>query len=142
MKVVVTAKVKLADGSQVLDETMRVYIEAVQFCIDTAWQHHIRHKIPLYAHCYYALRERFGLHAQLCCNVLSQSLEMVKKARSKPEFSEELSVRYNFPAIGDSLNVIPVVIPFSISFGEIEQYTTNKALDKQKLYSRWCSALE
>jgi len=97
MKVVTTAKVKLADFSQVLDDTMRVYSKAVQFCVDTAWEHKIKHKTPLHAHCYYKLRERFKLHSQLCCNAISQALEMVKNARSKPQVSEELSIRYNFP---------------------------------------------
>ena len=131
MKVVVTAKVKLADSSQVLDETMRVYSEAVQFCIDTAWHHHNRHKTPLHAHCYYALRERFGLHSQLCCNALSQALEMVQKARSKPEVSQELSVRYNFPRCASvsqkwtvlSLATLKGRVKFQITIPQVfEQY--------------------
>lgn len=65
MKVVVTAKVKLTDFSPLLDKVMRVNAQAVQFYIDTAWQHHIKHKTPLHANLYNELRERSDLHFQL-----------------------------------------------------------------------------
>ena len=97
MKVVATAKVKLADFSEVLNDTMRVYAQAVQFCIDTAWRHHITSKAQLQRRCYAEVKERFGLQAQLVINAITQAVEMVKKAQSKPEVSEELSIRYNFP---------------------------------------------
>jgi len=59
MKVVVTAKVKLADNSEVLNDTMRVYAQAVQFCIDTAWRHHITSKAQLQRRCFAEVKERF-----------------------------------------------------------------------------------
>ncbi len=97
MKVVVTAKVKLAEGSEVLNDTMRVYAQAVQFCIDVAWQHKITSKAALQPRCYYEVKARFGLQAQLVINAITQAVEMVKRARSKPEVSPELAIRYNFP---------------------------------------------
>jgi putative transposase len=97
MKVMVTAKVKLADASPVLDDTMRVYAQAVQFCVDIAWQHKLTSKAQLQRCCYYDVKTRFGLQAQLVINAITQAVEMVKKAQSKPDVSPELSIRYNFP---------------------------------------------
>jgi hypothetical protein len=59
MKVVVTAKVKLADVSEVLNDTMKVYAQATQFCINTAWRHHITSKAQLQRRCYAEVKERF-----------------------------------------------------------------------------------
>ena len=87
MKVVATAKVKLADFSEVLNDTMRVYAQAVQFCIDIAWQHQISSKAALQRYCYYEVKARFGLQAQLVINALTQAVEIVKRAHSKPEVS-------------------------------------------------------
>jgi putative transposase len=97
MKVVATSKIKLAEVPPVLDNTMRVYAQAVQLCIDTAWQHKIKSKTKLQQRCYYEVKERFGLQAQLVINAITQAIEMVKTARSKPEVSPALSIRYNFP---------------------------------------------
>ncbi len=97
MKVVATAKVKLAEVPPVLDDTMRVYAQAVQFCVDTAWRHKVRSKAQLQRCCYYEVKERFELQAQLVINAITQACEMVKKAQSKPEVSQELAIRYNFP---------------------------------------------
>ncbi len=97
MKVVTTAKVKLTEVSPVLDDTMRMYAQAVQLCVDIAWRHKITSKAKLQRRCYYDVKERFGLQAQLVINAITQAIEMVKKARSKPEVSQELSIRYNFP---------------------------------------------
>jgi predicted transposase len=88
MKVVVTAKVKLADDSEVLNDIMRVYAHAVQFCIDTAWRRRISAKAALQRHCYYDVKARFGLQAQLVINAITQAVEMVKTAHSKPEVSQ------------------------------------------------------
>lgn len=97
MKAVVTVKVKLADFSDVLDRTMRVFSKAVQLCVNTAWTNHIQSRNRLHEQCYYPLRETFGLQAQLTINAIKQALEMVKGAKSKPEVSDVLSIRYNFP---------------------------------------------
>jgi predicted transposase len=97
MKVVVTAKVKLADVSEVLNDTMKVYAQTVQFCVDTAWRHHITSKAQLQRQCYAEVKARFGLQAQLVINAITQAVELVKQAQSKLEVSPELSIRYNFP---------------------------------------------
>jgi putative transposase len=104
MKVVATAKVKLAEVSPVLDDTMRVYAQAVQFCIDIAWRQKIKAKAQLQRRCYYEVKERFGLQAQLVINAITQAIEMVKQAHSKPEVSEQLSIRYNFPRCASITN--------------------------------------
>ncbi len=131
MKVVVTAKVKLADVFEVLNDTMRVYAQAVQWCIDTAWQHNITSKASLQRCCYAEVKERFGLQAQLVINAITQAVEMVKKAQSKPEVSQELSIRYNFPRCASiakdwtllSLSTIKARVKFSIVIPEVfEQY--------------------
>jgi len=131
MKVVVTAKVKLADISEVLNDTMRVYAQAVQLCIDTAWRHNITAKAPLQRRCYAEVKERFGLQAQLVINAITQAVEMVKSAKSKPEVSPELSIRYNFPRCASiakdwtriSLSTIKGRVKFKIMIPEVfEQY--------------------
>jgi putative transposase len=53
--------------------------------------------VQLQRRCYYDVKARFGLQAQLVINAITQAVEMVKTAHSKPEVSEELSIRYNFP---------------------------------------------
>ena len=135
MKVLVTAKVKLLDGSQFLDDTMRVYAQAVQFCIDTAWQHKLKSKAQLQRQCYYEVKERFGLQAQLVINAITQAVEMVKKARSKPEVSEELSIRYNFPRCASitkewtvlSLSTLKGRVKFQITIPQVfEKYLSWK----------------
>jgi predicted transposase len=95
MKVVATAKVKLAEVSSVLDNTMRGYAKAVQFCVDIAWRYKLTSKAQLQQRCYYDVKARFGLQAQLVINAITQAIEMVKEAQSKPEVSTELSIRYN-----------------------------------------------
>jgi predicted transposase len=127
MKVVVTAKVKLADVSKVLNHTMRVYAQAVQFCIDTAWRHRITSKAQLHRWFYAEVKERFGLQAQLVINALTQAVEMVKKAQSRPEVSPELSIRYNFPRCASiskdwthlSLSTIKGRVKFNIMVPEV-----------------------
>jgi IS605 OrfB family transposase len=76
---------------------MRVFAQAVQFCIDTAWQYRITHKIQLQKQCYYQVKARYGLQAQLVINAIAQTIEMIRSAKSKPQVSEAFSIRYNFP---------------------------------------------
>ena len=59
MKVVMTAKVKLADVSEVLNDTMGIYAQATKLCIDTAWRYHITSKAQLQLRCYAEVKERF-----------------------------------------------------------------------------------
>ncbi|MFX0097906.1 MAG: RNA-guided endonuclease InsQ/TnpB family protein [Candidatus Hodarchaeota archaeon] len=122
-----TAKVKLADFSDILDRTMRVYAKAVQFCVDTAWKSGIQNRVRLHHLCYYELRERFNLHAQLACNAIKQAVEMIKGSRSKPEVSEGLSIRYNLLRCGSvrdnwtvlSLSTMNGRVKFQISVPEV-----------------------
>jgi IS605 OrfB family transposase len=130
MKVVTTAKVKLADCSPVLDDTMRVYAQAVQFCVDIAWGHKITSKAQLQRRCYYEVKERFGLQAQLVINAITQAIEMVKKAHTKPEVSAELSIRYNFPRCASithdwiliSLSTIEGRVKFQITLPQVFEH--------------------
>jgi len=127
MKVVATAKVKLAEMSPILDDTMRVYAHAVQFCVDIAWRHKITSKTKLQRRCYYEVKECFGLQAQLVINAITQAIEMVKKAQSKPRVSPELSIRYNFPRCASiahdwtvlSLSTIEGRVKFKITLPEV-----------------------
>jgi hypothetical protein len=130
MKVVATAKVKLTEVSSVLDDTMRVYAQAVQFCVDTAWRYKLISKAQLQRRCYYEVKARFGLQAQLVINAITQAIEMVKEAQSKPEVSTELSIRYNFPRCASithdwtrlSLSTIEGRVKFQITFPEVFEH--------------------
>ncbi|MFX1487362.1 MAG: RNA-guided endonuclease InsQ/TnpB family protein, partial [Promethearchaeota archaeon] len=130
MKVVATAKVKLADFSEILDQTMRVYANAVQFCVDTAWKHRIQNRVKLHHQCYYELRELFNLHAQLACNAIKQAVEMIKGSRSKPEVSEGLSIRYNLLRCGSVSNDWKVLSLSTIKGRFKFQINIPKAFDK------------
>jgi len=130
MKVVATAKVKLAEVSPVLDDTMKVYAQAVQFCVDIAWRQKIKSKAQLQQRCYYEVKERFGLQAQLVINAITQAVEMVKSAHSKPEVSKELSIRFNFPRCASiahdwtflSLSTIEGRVKFQITLPEVFEH--------------------
>jgi len=130
MKVVATAKIKLAEVSSVLDDTVKVYAQAVQFCVDIAWRHRVKSKAQLQRRCYYEVKERFGLQAQLVINAITQPIEMVKKAHSKPEVSQELSIRYNFPRCASithdwtvlSLSTIAGRVKFKITLPQVFEH--------------------
>lgn len=134
MKQAVTAKVKLADQSDILQETMKTFSRAVQFCIDTGWGNDdIQSKRDLHDACYHKIRDKYGLQAQLAVNAVSQAHEMMKNGncRSKPTVKSYLSIRYNFPRCasisGDwqnlSLSTTDGRVKFSIDFPEcFQQY--------------------
>ena len=96
MEQAVTAKVKLPYREE-LQNTIETYSEALQFCIDVAWEQNIKYRSNLHDECYYEVRERFDMPAQLTCNILQHAIEAVKDSGSKPEVKEEYSPRYNFP---------------------------------------------
>lgn len=96
MEQAVTAKVKLSYREK-LQDTIENYSEALQFCIDTAWEENINYRSNLHDECYYEVREKFDMPAQLTCNILQHAIETVKESGSKPEVKEEYSPRYNFP---------------------------------------------
>jgi len=98
MRQAVTIKVKIAESSKVLDKTMNKFSKAVQYCIDWGWELKVTSKRELHDKCYYKVKDKFRLQSQLCCNAISQAFEMIKNnPKSKPEVSEDLSIRYNFP---------------------------------------------
>jgi IS605 OrfB family transposase len=81
--------------------------------------------------CYAEVKERFGLQAQLVINAITQAIEMVKNAQSKPEVCEELSIRYNFPRCASiskdwtrlSLSTLKGRVKFDITLPPVfEQY--------------------
>lgn len=96
MEQAVTAKIKLSNRDE-LQRTIEAYSEALQFCIDTAWEQNIKYRSNLHDECYYEIREQFDMPAQLTCNILQHAIETVKESGSKPEVKEEYSPRYNFP---------------------------------------------
>jgi len=96
MEQAVTAKVKLSNRDE-LQQTIETYSEALQFCIDTAWQEDIQYRSNLHDECYYEVRDRYDVPAQLTCNILQHAIEAVKESSSKPEVKKDYSPRYNFP---------------------------------------------
>lgn len=96
MEQAVTTKVKLPHRKE-LQDTVETYSKALQFCIDTAWEENIQYRSNLHEKCYYEVREKFDLPAQLTCNILQHTIETVKETGSKPEIKEEYTPRYNFP---------------------------------------------
>lgn len=96
MEQAVTAKVKLSNRDE-LQQTIETYSEALQFCIDTAWEEDIKYRSNIHDECYYEVREEYDMPAQLTCNILQHAIETVKESGSKPEVKEEYSPRYNFP---------------------------------------------
>lgn len=97
MKQAVTAKVKIADSSEVLEKTMETFTEAVQECIDWGWEFEVESKRELHDLCYRKIKDGFKLQSQLVCNAITQAYEMIKNTEPKPEVSDGLSIRYNFP---------------------------------------------
>jgi predicted transposase len=73
----VTAKVKLPYREE-LQDTVETYSEALQFCIDTAWENDITVRSDLHDECYYDVREQFDVPAQLTCNILHHEIETYK----------------------------------------------------------------
>jgi putative transposase len=92
----VTAKVKLPYREE-LQDTVETYSEALQFCIDTAWENDITVRSDLHDECYYDVREQFDVPAQLTSNIPHHAIETVKESDSKPEVKDEYTPRYNFP---------------------------------------------
>ncbi|KXB06296.1 hypothetical protein AKJ53_00765 [candidate division MSBL1 archaeon SCGC-AAA382F02] len=95
MKSTVTAKVKIRKDERLV-KTMRVYSKALQFCIDRAWNNLYTRK-SIHDECYYKIREKFGLQAQLAVCVISQTHEMLKNSpKNKPKVKKFATIRYNF----------------------------------------------
>jgi len=95
MEQATTAKVKIADSSDILSDSIETYGEAVQYCITKGWNEASSRR-DLHDMTYYDVRERFGLYADLTTHVISQAWEMMKDSRTKPEVKNPC-IRYNFP---------------------------------------------
>ena len=89
-----TIKIKIPATSEIV-ATLKAYTKALQFCVDYAWEHNIRNKITLQYAVYKHLKTT-KLQAQLIIGCCRQSIEMVKKAKTKPVV-KHTSMRYNFP---------------------------------------------
>jgi IS605 OrfB family transposase len=119
MDIRATAKIKINATSEII-ETLAIYRNALQFCVDYAWENRIRNKITLQYATYKHLKTT-KLQAQLIVCCCRQAIEMIKKAKSKP-FIKQASIRYNFPRSASfknnilSLSTIKgrVKIPFNI----------------------------
>lgn len=97
MRQFVVARVKVAESSDLLEETMHTYAKVVQYCVDKAWRRNVSSHNAVRKLCYHEVRDRYGLQAQLAMNATKHASEMIKKTRSKPSVSEYFSIRYNFP---------------------------------------------
>ena len=95
MRSVVTAKIKIPTTPEIVN-TLSAYTNALQFCVDTAWEHKIRNNIKLHYLIYKDIRLRFKLPSQLAVACISQACGYVKKAKSKP-IIKRASIGYNFP---------------------------------------------
>lgn len=96
MKQVVTAKVKVIESSGALDRTMNNYRKAVQYSVDKAWNKGLKFHNSIREECYYDVREKYDLQAQLAINATKHASEMVKETDRKPEVKRK-AIRYNFP---------------------------------------------
>jgi IS605 OrfB family transposase len=76
-------------------ETIGLYKQGLQHCVDVAWEMRIRNNIKLHPFVYQDLRKT-GLTAQLSVACIKQACGMVKKAKTKP-FIKKTSIRYNAP---------------------------------------------
>jgi len=76
-------------------QTIELYKQGLQLCVDRAWEMRIRNNIKLHPFVYYDLRT-LGLPAQLSVSCIKQACGMVKKAKNKP-FINRTSIRYNTP---------------------------------------------
>ncbi|MBW2981957.1 transposase [Candidatus Woesearchaeota archaeon] len=119
MRTTVTAKIRIKATLEIV-KTLNIYGRGLQFCIDTAWDKHIRNNIKLHPFVYQHLRD-IGLQSQLAVACIKQACGMVKKAKSKPIINR-VSMRYNFPRSASFKNNVlslatvkgRVKIPFTI----------------------------
>ena len=114
-----TAKIKINATTEII-KTLNIYSKGLQFCINVAWDKHIRNNIKLHPFVYKHLRD-IGLQSQLAISCIKQACGMVKKAKSKPTINR-VSMRYNFPRSASFKNNVlslatvngRVKIPFTI----------------------------
>jgi IS605 OrfB family transposase len=95
MRSVVTAKIRINPTPQVV-AMIKVYTNALQFCIDYAWENKITQNFKLHYAIYHTIRKKFKLPAQIAVSCMRQACGMLKNAESKP-IIKRASVGYNFP---------------------------------------------
>ncbi|AGA60035.1 hypothetical protein Theco_4033 (plasmid) [Thermobacillus composti KWC4] len=94
-----TLKLKLlADARQreLLAHTMKIFSEICNFISDIGIQTNtIRNKIKLQKHCYYVVREKYGVPAQMVVRAVGKVVETYKSGAKKTFFGETSAVVYD-----------------------------------------------
>lgn len=119
MQVRATAKIRIETRIEIV-QTLSLYSEGMQLCINEAWERNIKNNIKLHPFVYRRLKDS-GLQSQLAIACIKQSCGMVKNAKTKPIISR-CSMRYNFPrsaSLKDNILSIATVkgrikVPFTI----------------------------
>ncbi len=94
MQVQVSVPIKLKVNEIIID-TIDLYKQGIQYCIENGWNLRIRNNIQLHPFVYFELR-KIGLPSQLSISCIKQACGILKKAKSKP-FIKTASIRYNSP---------------------------------------------
>ena len=118
MQVRVTTKIKIEPRQEIVD-TINLYKQGLQHCVDIAWGMKIRNNVQLHPFVYLKLRET--LPSQLAISCIKQACGIVKKAKINP-IIKFCSIRYNFPRSASFKNNIlsistiqgRVKVPFTI----------------------------
>lgn len=101
MRHVKTVQCKLEptpDQHEALEETLHTFTDACNAALDVATEHNTANKIRLQKLCYEALRERFGLSANLTIQAIRRVAAAYKAAKSKgnkPQCFQPKSVSYD-----------------------------------------------
>lgn len=109
-----TAKIKIDNRKEIFD-TIEVYGEALQLCIDIGWRDGITNNVKLQPFVYEELRD-LGLNAQLAVRCIKQACGMMKRAKTKPSV-RNISIGYNFPR---SASIKNNVLSISTIYGRIK----------------------
>ena len=81
--------------NDIIVDTIDLYKQGLQYCIDNAWELGINNNVRLHPFVYSELR-KLGLPAQLSASCIKMACGIVKKAKSIP-FINKVSIRYNAP---------------------------------------------
>ena len=96
---ILTIKLKLQTNEkqkQQLLETMEAFNAACNYVSDVAYEKHITGQIGLHKLCYYDIREKFGLSAQLAVRAIGKVKEAYKRDKKKHhQFREHGAVVYD-----------------------------------------------
>ena len=94
MQVQVSVPIKLKINNVIVD-TIDLYQQGLQYCIENAWNLGIKNNIQLHPFVYSELKN-IGLPSQLSIACIKMACGMIKKAKNKP-FISKTSIRYNSP---------------------------------------------